>query len=643
MRTAIRFLTAIFLSICFTGTTAALTKPKSSIPRFESEAELQAFLKRLTKNRVNDSGIMVPSFSTPVPAPPAAGSAPLPGGVESVAVSSSRISTSITNNQEVGVDEGDIVKLLGNHLVVLRRGRLFTISLAGGTMKPVDSIDAFPPGVNADGDWYDEMLVSGNRIVVIGYSYERVGTQIVRFRISADGRLSFEDAYQLRSSDYYSSRNYASRLIGSRLVLYSERGVYFSPEDILPALRRWNGTGGAPVFSRIPSAQQVYISAGLREEQIDAVHSVIDCDLTKPVLACKSTSVFGAKGRVFYVAADAAYVHSQLYDLAPRQPRSGRPQAPSILYRLPLNGAAPSAIGIHGMPVDQFSFQADAAGLNLFLTDGDGGDMMWAAQRRRDTPALALARVPLGLMGDGGDELPFNRYRVLPTLGDTYDIHNRFVGGWLLYGSGSGWSGREKFQSPFVAVSVKDASKAEFSLPHGVDRIEVMGDDAVAVGGNGKSLYFSTLLLGGKPQLGSRYELKAATEAESRSHGFFFHRSLQGGAARNGDGMLGLPVARAGRPAYRQLFDNSAAVVFLSRRAKVLHPAGELEARQEGAKDDACMASCVDWYGNARPIFIGQRVFALMGYELVEGRTKGRRIAEVRRMNFAPPTANPRQ
>ena len=27
----------------------------------------------------------------------------------------------------------------------------------------------------------------------------------------------------------------------------------------------------------------------------------------------------------------------------------------------------------------------------------------------------------------------------------------------------------------------------------------------------------------------------------------------------------------------------------------------------------------MDWYGNARPIFIGDRTFALLGYELVEG------------------------
>jgi hypothetical protein len=48
---------------------------------------------------------------------------------------------------------------------------------------------------------------------------------------------------------------------------------------------------------------------------------------------------------------------------------------------------------------------------------------------------------------------------------------------------------------------------------------------------------------------------------------------------------------------------------------------GDLASAPAGRQqDDACKASCVDWYGNARPIFLGQRVLALMGYELVEGR-----------------------
>ena len=40
-------------------------------------------------------------------------------------------------------------------------------------MRPVDSINAFPPGVSGEGDWYDEMLLLGDRVIVVGYSAMR--------------------------------------------------------------------------------------------------------------------------------------------------------------------------------------------------------------------------------------------------------------------------------------------------------------------------------------------------------------------------------------------------------------------------------------------------------------------------------------
>jgi hypothetical protein len=51
---------------------------------------------------------------------------------------------------------------------------------------------------------------------------------------------------------------------------------------------------------------------------------------------------------------------------------------------------------------------------------------------------------------------------------------------------------------------------------------------------------------------------------------------------------------------------------------------------------DGCKASCVDWYGNARPIFLRGRVLALLGYELVEGAVDGAGMWELRRASFAP-------
>src|SRR5439155_27170556 len=105
-------------------------------------------------------------------------------------------SESVTNVQHAGVHEGGIVKVHGNHLVVLRRGRLFTIALADGELEPISSVNAFSPDIAPRHTWYDEMLISGDTIVVIGYSYERGGTEASLFHINSAGELAYQSTYQ---------------------------------------------------------------------------------------------------------------------------------------------------------------------------------------------------------------------------------------------------------------------------------------------------------------------------------------------------------------------------------------------------------------------------------------------------------------
>ena len=71
----------------------------------------------------------------------------------------------------------------------------------------------------------------------------------------------------------------------------------------------------------------------------------------------------------------------------------------------------------------------------------------------------------------------------------------------------------------------------------------------------------------------------------------------------------------------------------LGVRALRFQQLGSLRSGTARAVDDHCVASCADWYGNARPIFWRGRVFALMGYELVEG-SVGASVRELRRVDF---------
>jgi hypothetical protein len=175
-----------------------------------------------------------------------------------------------------------------------------------------------------------------------------------------------------------------------------------------------------------------------------------------------------------------------------------------------------------------------------------------------------------------------------------------------------------------------DATYA-IALEHGVDRIEALGANAVAVGSNGRNLHFTSLRLARYPVASSSYVRANASQGETRSHGFFYKPESEQ------DGLVGLPIIGGGESAARQLRKESASLLYLRNEALTLSELGTLDARA-GSIDDRCRASCVDWYGNSRPLFLRGRVFALMGYEIVEGRLQGGRIRESNRVNFAPAT-----
>ena len=559
---------------------------------------------------------------------------------------------SITNLQTAGVDEGGIVKRAGDHLVILRRGRLFTLRVGGDALQSVALLDAYAPDSNPQGAWYDELLVSDSTVVVIGYSYARGGTEIGLFDLGANGSLSYRATYQLRSFDYYSSRNCASRLIGRKLVFYTPTLLNPwgpMPQQMFPGVRRWHGAGHAQVapedFRRVLPATRVYRTDDeFDPQQPLALHSVTACDLGSADLSCESTAVLGPAGRVFYVSQGSVYVWTSAARTRatplPYPPARPSPVALSAVFRIPLDGAAPSALKTAGVPTDQMSFLEDgSAHLNVLLRESGPGEAMWGSEHMGGS--MALLRVPLSAFGDGRGAARREHYRPLPAPAG-YAVQNRFVGDWLLWG---GTGPRQRVSSsgpePVAAWAVRfaDLSEAVALAPgHSVERIEALGGHAVLVGNAGADLYFSSVRLSAtRAELAGRYVQPGASQGETRTHGFFYR------ATDRGAGLLGLPVlsAASGRRGGGLSGGQESARVLYLRQADLSFTAlGELQAQPVAARDDACQASCVDWYGNARPIFLGERVFALLGYELVEGRLTGQgsreRIEERRRISFAP-------
>ena len=101
--------------------------------------------------------------------------------------------------------------------------------------------------------------------------------------------------------------------------------------------------------------------------------------------------------------------------------------------------------------------------------------------------------------------------------------------------------------------------------------------------------------------------------------------------------MIGLPTVlqqwEAGRLVWRS--DSSdLSYVHVAKDAS-LRSAGTLKGA-DGEPDPSyeCEVSCIDWYGNSRPIFTLGRIFALSGTSVVEGELRDEHVSELRRVDL---------
>jgi uncharacterized secreted protein with C-terminal beta-propeller domain len=124
-------------------------RPSGIMQAFASDAELEDFVDRLREDYQREArervGTVVPRAAVPTEATQATDA-------------TDATDESITNVQHDGVDEGGIVKRHGDHLVVFRRERLFSVRVGDDALQPIDVIDAYAPDIDPRRAWYDEVL-----------------------------------------------------------------------------------------------------------------------------------------------------------------------------------------------------------------------------------------------------------------------------------------------------------------------------------------------------------------------------------------------------------------------------------------------------------------------------------------------------
>jgi hypothetical protein len=624
----------IFLMVGLVGckqqaTDSKVVASKSTMKPFGSKEAFAAFQKKADggekKSKLQESSVTLGE--------PAAADA----GAPAEAAKTAGPNPEITNNQNIGVDEGGIVKQVGKYLLTLQEGRIFVVNTQGGAANPLKLTDRFDVYRSKDtGAWYDEMLVSGNRVLITAYSYEDQATEISVFTLSDNGKLSRNGRFMLSSYDYFSSENYATRLVGDNLVIYTPHSVFqLDPK----ARERWPSlTVMGDVNAKTGKATPLFNESDIYAPGYDypsmMVHAVSVCSLkgltNADQVGCKTTSFIGAPSRELYVSSQDAFIWST--DVEPYYEGMRNLAAKAAVYRVPLSGEAPSMLGVRGAPIDQFSMESR-----------DGRFMMLMDQSAVKQQ-LAFLNVSLSDFGAQYEERKADEYTLLSKMGEG-KIINRFVGDWLLIGSNEDHYGRyndvgqrrEKtaIKGTLTSVPLRDPKAQQTrNIPFYIKRIERAGGNAVLTGYDQEqaSLHFAMVNLNaGNASLGATLKIEGTQESESRSHGF--------GASidAKGNGLIGIPTQKAspGGLTWSSSESNTSDISFIAVTPNALSPAGRFTVNGRAPSNGyTCEVSCIDWYGNARPIFTGGRIFGMMGTELVEGRMERGQIQTIHRLDL---------
>ena len=543
----------------------------------------------------------------------------------------------VPSPQHPEVGEAGVAKPHGRHLVVLRNGRLFTVLADRGELRRISTVAVHPRGEDPSAAWYEQLLVSGDVAAVMGEPDERTGTEIVLFSIDGQGRLAYRATYHLRAGIGGAMRADPAWLVNGRLVfcswLYLEGTA--SPATWLPALRRWHPGAADSEFRPIVDPANIYLPAG-SPHPADGVllHTVTTCDPTGGVLRCAATSMVGGWGDGSYVSPSAVYlwVGSGWEREPDDRPAPEGPTA--MVYRVPLNGAAPSALGVTGSPLDRFSFLESGDGhLNVMVAAGGRWARTWWAPGTADR--LALTRLPLAAFGDGSTAASRSAYRVLDA-GVPGSVQNRFVGRWLLYGSMAYSKDEPLTVSALAAVPLTGGQAVRVPVSQSVQRIEAMGDEALVIGTTQQGVGLSAVTLDGRPRVRARYAVPSSREGETRLQGFAYRPNGRGA------GTLALPTEREDALIADTLSMLSTAVVYLRNGPAGFSLLGQLEgepkirAAAEAAERADCGERCPDWFPETRALSTQGRLFAFQGPVLLAGREAHGRIHEAGRVTLVP-------
>jgi hypothetical protein len=516
-----------------------------------------------------------------------------------------------------------IVRPWGKDLAILQRGRLLTVRLGEtpGSATVTGVVDLQRSESNEDVSYHDlHVHERTGTAVVLG---QADGADVIGLYRLKHGKIAHRETHALRSNEQ-SWLDHA-RIVGDALVLHGSHSLFdfeysfgdpSTPEVSLPAMRRLGSRAGP--WRSIVSSGEVFHIEGDDEEM--TLHAIVTCDLSRASLTCRAGGIVGGRAWSSHESEDAVYVRvvpgdrdlqSHLGVSLLRDDEQPGALEPSYVFRLPFDGGRPGAVAVPGLPLDDASFATR-------------DEHLWVLLRppKSEPRSVALLRVPMAaFVGSAGDASAAVVVRTLPSPTSEAlrgPLVALFVGDFVLYGRRTAPDARGGSPLPSAPVFVHHEPTARthrVDLPGDIHRIAGLGAAALIVASDGEALHLHALGLGETPRLGNPFVRPNGARENSRITRLSFL------AQTPATGMLAL--ARHGSLGSTNALDWGD-VIYASVSDLEVSLLGILRShRKRRGRSET--------YRNTTPLLHGERIFALLGDELVEGLVEHGRMQEAGR------------
>jgi len=558
--------------------------------------------------------------------------------LDRIQVTGSRVTASdlITNVQTAGIDEGGIVKRAGDVLVVLSGSVLHTVLLhenGDDSLRLVQSLELMD-AKDGSGTWFDEVIAFHGVVLLLSYNFDDDLTEIRIFAMTPNGELSETGRVQIMADDYFSNSNYGLRLVGDEILFPVSVGLGGPRGTIWPM---WRPVRPGQESDWQPLLEPDDILLPLVPVQNPTIYSVLQCGLDALLaqqMECRATGVVADSWSELYVGPNAAYValdawHDEAYLLEDFSPWHWHPLNAerkhlqrTLIYRIPLDSdETPGVVSVNGTMGDQFSFvETDGHLIAVTETTGRKGQRILEAHRVAESDFSD--RLP-GLAHSFARILVSNSHR-------TVRVTERYI---LIGEHGAVLHDDEAFgrDTVFIIQPTRRTRPVRLTLPQTVDRLELIGSRIFLSGQDADSQWSFRLIDPDRPR---RQGLATLTpdyiSSEERSHAFNW-RQLSDDQV-----ILGLPGKALDdsepKPRFWWTRDQASDLLFFTSQGLDISEAGILDMQADNAPGDYCDKDygCADWYGNARAIFINNRILALSGNRLDEGQLIAGRVEPIR-------------